>query len=51
VLDMRRDFQRLMRERYCEMVEQLAGRKVLAFLSQAHVEPDLTIEVFLMDGP
>jgi hypothetical protein len=24
---------------------------VLAFLSQAHVEPDLTIEMFLMDGP
>jgi hypothetical protein len=24
---------------------------VLAFLSQAHVEPDLTIEIFLMDGP
>ena len=27
------------------------GRTVLAFLSQAHVEPDLTIEMFLMDGP
>jgi hypothetical protein len=23
---------------------------VLAFLSQAHVEPDLTLEMFLMDG-
>jgi Fe-S cluster assembly scaffold protein SufB len=23
---------------------------VLAFLSQAHLEPDLTIEIFLMDG-
>ena len=51
VLAMRRDFQRLMKERYTEMVEELTGRKVLAFLSQAHVEPDLTIEVFLMDGP
>ena len=51
VLEMRRDFQRLMKERYSEMVEELTGRNVLAFLSQAHVEPDLTIEVFLMDGP
>lgn len=51
VLEMRRDFQRLMKERYSEMVQELTGRKVLAFLSQAHVEPDLTIEVFLMDGP
>ena len=25
--------------------------RVLAFLSQAHVEPDLTIEIFLIDGP
>jgi uncharacterized protein YbcI len=50
VLAMRRDFQRMMKERYSEMIEQLTGRKVLAFLSQAHVEPDLTIEMFLLDG-
>jgi uncharacterized protein YbcI len=51
VLEMRRDFQLLMKQRYTEMIEELTGRKVLAFLSQAHVEPDLTIEMFLMDGP
>ena len=51
VLEMRRDFQRMMKVRYSEMIEELTGRKVLAFLSQAHVEPDLTIEMFLMDGP
>ena len=51
VLDMRRDFQRMMKVRYSEMIEELTGRRVLAFLSQAHVEPDLTIEIFLMDGP
>src|SRR5437660_2835159 len=51
VLEIRRDFQRLMKTRYSEMIEQLTGRKVLAFLSQAHVEPDLTVEMFLMDGP
>jgi uncharacterized protein YbcI len=51
VLDMRRDFQRMMKDRYSELIEELTGRKVLAFLSQAHVEPDLTIEMFLMDGP
>ena len=32
------------------MIEELTGRKVLAFLSQVHVEPDLTIEMFLMDA-
>ena len=51
VLEMRRDFQRVMKVRYSEMIEELTGRKVLAFLSQAHVEPDLTIEMFLMDRP
>jgi uncharacterized protein YbcI len=51
VLEMRRDFQRMMKLRYSDMIEQLTGRNVLAFLSQAHVEPDLTIEIFLMDGP
>jgi uncharacterized protein YbcI len=50
VLEMRRDFQRMMKVRYSEMIEELTGRKVLAFLSQAHVEPDLTIEMFLMDA-
>jgi uncharacterized protein YbcI len=51
VLEMRRDFQRVMKVRYSRMIEELTGRNVLAFLSQAHVEPDLTIEMFLMDGP
>jgi uncharacterized protein YbcI len=51
VLEMRRDFQRMMKVRYSEMIEELTGRKVLAVLSQAHVEPDLTIEMFLMDAP
>jgi uncharacterized protein YbcI len=51
VLGMRRDFQRMMKIRYSKMVEELTGRRVLAFLSQAHVEPDVTVEMFLMDGP
>jgi uncharacterized protein YbcI len=51
VLEVRRDFQRYMKDRYTEIVEELTGRKVLAFLSQVHIEPDLTVEMFLMDGP
>src|SRR5947208_14060188 len=43
VLEMRRDFQRMMKERYSEMIQELTGQSVLAFLSQAHVEPDLTV--------
>ena len=51
VLEMRRDFQRMMKNRYSRMIEELTGRKVLAFLSQAHVEPDITMEIFFVDGP
>lgn len=51
VVDMRHDFQRLMTKRFTETIQELTGRNVVAFLSQAHVEPDLTLEIFFMDGP
>ncbi len=51
VIAMREDFQQVMAERYKQTVEALTGCKVLAFLSQAHVEPDITMEIFFVDGP
>jgi uncharacterized protein YbcI len=51
VIAMREDFQRVMAARYKQTIEELTGRKVLAFLSQAHVEPDITMEIFFVDGP
>jgi uncharacterized protein YbcI len=51
VIAMREDFQRVMAERYKQIIEQLTGRNVVAFLSQAHVEPDITMEIFFVDGP
>jgi uncharacterized protein YbcI len=51
VVEMRHDFQRMMGIRYKDEIEELTGRKVVAFLSQSHVDPDVTLEVFLMDGP
>jgi uncharacterized protein YbcI len=51
VVDMRHDFQRVMTSRFTDTIEELTGRKVLAFLSQAHVEPDITMEIFFVDGP
>jgi uncharacterized protein YbcI len=50
VIAMREDFQRVMARRYKQTIEELTGRKVLAFLSQAHVEPDITMEIFFVDG-
>lgn len=51
VVAMRHDFQRLMAKRYTDAIEGLTGRKVVAFLSQAHVEPDITMEIFFIDAP
>ena len=51
VVEMREDFQRVMEDRYKETIRDLTGRNVVAFLSQAHVEPDITIEIFFVDGP
>jgi uncharacterized protein YbcI len=51
VVAMREEFQRVMADRYKQMIEDLTGRKVVAFLSQAHVDPDITIEIFFIDGP
>ena len=51
IVEMRHDFQRMMTKRFTETIEELTGRNVVAFLSQAHVEPDITIEIFFVDGP
>jgi uncharacterized protein YbcI len=51
VVAMRKDFQRLMAKRYKDVIEELTDRKVVAFLSQAHIDPDLTLEIFFIDRP
>jgi uncharacterized protein YbcI len=51
VIAMRQDFQRLMERQYRETIESITGRKVVAFLSQAHLEPDITLEIFFLDRP
>ena len=48
---MREEFQQMMAKRYKDTIEELTGRNVVAFLSQAHVEPDITVEMFFVDGP
>jgi uncharacterized protein YbcI len=51
VIEMRQDFQRLMERQYRETIETITGRRVVAFLSQAHLEPDITLEIFFLDRP
>jgi uncharacterized protein YbcI len=49
VREMRAAFQDAVGDRFTGVVEQLTGRRVVAFMSQAHVGPDLAIEVFFLD--
>jgi uncharacterized protein YbcI len=51
VVAMREEFQAVMAESSKQTIEQLTGRTVVAFLSQAHVDPDITVEMFFIDGP
>jgi uncharacterized protein YbcI len=51
VVAMREDFQAVMADRYKQVIEKLTGAKVVAFLSQAHVDPDITMEIFFVDRP
>jgi uncharacterized protein YbcI len=48
VLQVRYDYQLAMREDLIEIVERELDRRVLAFMSQNHIDPDLAIEVFVL---
>ena len=41
-------FQDAMQDRFIGEVERLSGRRVLAFMSNSHVGPDLEIELFML---
>ena len=41
-------FQDTMREKFSASVEEFSGRKVIGFLSQVHVHPDVAIETFIL---
>jgi uncharacterized protein YbcI len=43
-------FQETMESDFREAVERLTGRKVLAFISGNHVDPDIAAELFILDG-
>lgn len=50
VRSLRRVFQGAFRDDAIRLVEQMTGRKVLAFLSDHAVDPDYAAEVFVLDS-
>ena len=51
VTNIRHLFQETMAADFREAVERLTGRKVLAFISGNHIEPDIAAALFILDGP
>jgi uncharacterized protein YbcI len=49
VLELRGDYQLAMREGLVEIVERQLERKVVAFMSQNHIDPDLAVETFVLE--
>jgi len=49
VLDMRHRFQTAMQEDLIAAVEKIMERKVVAFMSANHVDPDMAAEVFALE--
>lgn len=49
VQNTRHEFQRTLSDEFTGAIEQLTGRKVRAFMSQVHHDPDLSVEIFVLE--
>jgi uncharacterized protein YbcI len=49
VYRIRRDFQHAMEGHFTSVVEGAVGRKVVAYMSQIHQDPDLAVELFVLE--
>lgn len=49
VLESRKAFQNAMRDDITELVETLTGRRVVAFLSDNHIDPDVGLEALMLE--
>ena len=49
VKEARQAFQMAMGPTFSEAVEEITGRKVIAFMSQVHFDPDMAAEIFVLE--
>src|SRR3954462_9002313 len=49
VLDVRRKWQAGRQAEISREIEELTGRKVIGFMSDNHIDPDLAVEVFVLE--
>jgi uncharacterized protein YbcI len=49
VYAVRRSFQEAMEDEFRSIVEEATGRRVIAYMSNIHVEPDIAFELFVLE--
>jgi uncharacterized protein YbcI len=49
VYQMRRTFQQVMETEFRRIVEEARGRRVIAYMSSINVEPELAVEIFVLE--
>ena len=49
VLDTRKAYQMTMGPSLIDAVEEIIGRKVIAFMSDNHIDPDIAVETFILE--
>ena len=49
VHDIRRSFHKAMEGQFREIIESATGRSVIAYMSQVHEEPELALELFVLE--
>jgi uncharacterized protein YbcI len=49
VLDLRKRWQMVMQQELTHEIETLTGRTVVGFMSDNHIDPDLGVEVFVLE--
>jgi hypothetical protein len=49
VLQLRHDYQLVMQDELTGLVEDLLDRKVIAFMSADHIDPNMAVETFVLE--
>jgi uncharacterized protein YbcI len=49
VHDIRRSFQKAMEVQFRDIIEGATDRKVIAYMSQVHEDPEIALEVFVLE--
>jgi uncharacterized protein YbcI len=49
VYEMRRSFQKAMERQFTDVVQETTARNVIAYMSQIHEDPDLAVELFVLE--